>query len=227
MCRQITLQKTLHFFLTKIIIGITVVGGLVVFMEWSGRLLLEKTLLTDDSKNVIIAISDAAIALLSYIFLFRVYEKRRIKELSLSTFGKNAIIGFATGLILQSLFILVIYIAGSYSVIRINPVSFLLPSFATAFTAGFVAEVLIRGIFFRLTEEKSGTVIALIISALLFAVLHSGAKGATLLSVLSTTIQAGILLTAAYVFTRSLWFPIFLHFAWDFAEPGIKLVLSS
>jgi uncharacterized protein len=23
------------------------------------------------------------------------------------------------------------------------------------------------------------------------------------------------------VLTRNLWFPIFLHFAWDFAEPGI------
>ena len=216
-----TLQKVLSFFLTKIIIGLLVVGGSVVLAESAGRSLLDKTQITGELQNGIIGITDVAIALLSYVLLFRFYEKRQIKELSLATFWKNAFIGFLAGLILQSLVILVIYLAGGYSIIRINPVSFLLPAFIAALTAGFVAEILIRGIIFRLTEEKSGTVIALIISALLFAVLHSVVKGATLLSVLSTTIEAGILLGAVYVFTRSLWLPIFLHFAWDFAEPGI------
>jgi len=218
---QTALQKTLHFFLTKILIGIVLVVGLIAFVEWAGRLLLDATQLTPESKNIIIAIFDSAIALSGYIFLFRIYEKRRIEELSLATFGKNAIIGFATGLILQSLFVLVIYLTGGYEVIRTNPFSFLLPSFAAAFTAGFVSEILIRGIVFRLIEEKLGTVIALIIFALLFAIAHLNAAGATALSVLATAMQAGIVLSAAYIFTRSLWFTIFLHFAWDFAEPGI------
>ena len=221
MNKQTTLSKILSFFLTKIIVGIAVVAGAVALTEWAGRLLLEMTQLNDDAKNVIIAISDAAIALLSYIFLFRVYEKRQIKELSSSTFSKNAMIGFAAGLILQSIFILVIYIADGYSVININPFSFLVPAFATAFTAGFVAEILIRGIFFRLIEETLGTEIALLILILLFGLLHLNATGATTLSVFTTAIQAGLLLSAAYVFTRSLWITIFLHFAWDFAEPGI------
>jgi len=221
MNKQTTLSKILSFFLTKIIVGIAVVAGAVALTEWAGRLLLEMTQLNDDAKNVIIAISDAAIALLSYIFLFRVYEKRQIKELSSSTFSKNAMIGFAAGLILQSIFILVIYIAGDYFIININSLSFLLPAFSTAFTAGFVAEILIRGIFFRLIEETLGTEIALLILILLFGLLHLNATGATTLSVFTTAIQAGLLLSAAYVFTRSLWITIFLHFAWDFAEPGI------
>jgi len=160
-------------------------------------------------------------ALLSYILLFRFYEKRTITELSLKGFWKNAVIGFLTGFILQSLLILIIYMTGGYSIIRVNPISFLLPAFTTALTAGFVAEIIIRGVIFRLTEENLGTVITLIIFTLLFAVLHSNSKGATFLSVLSTSIQAGFLLSAAFVFSRSLWLPIFLHFAWDFTEPGI------
>src|SRR5689334_19369636 len=115
--KQNILPKALHFFLTRILIGLAVVGGLVLFVEGCGRFLLEKTKLTSDFTNVIIAISDAAIALASYIFLFRAYEKRPIKELSVSRFGKNAIIGFGTGLLLQSLFIAVIYTAGNYSII--------------------------------------------------------------------------------------------------------------
>src|SRR4030095_14800903 len=70
-------------------------------------------------------------------------------------------------------------------------------------------------------EEQAGTVIALLIFIVLFVILHVNAKGATVISVGATAMQAGLMLPAAYVYSRSLWFPIFLHFGWDFAEPGI------
>ena len=171
--------------------------------------------------KLIVAIAESAFALLAYTFLFRVYEKRKISELSTNAFWKNAVIGYATGFVLQSIFILIIYLRGNYSVIGINQASSLLPSFAAALTAGFVGEIVIRGIFFRLTEEKLGTVLTLIICVLFFAIMHVNVKGASILSVSSTAIEAGLLLSAGYVFSRSLWLPIFLHFAWDFAEPGV------
>jgi len=218
---QTTVQKVFHFFLTKIIIGIGVVGGVVALVENSGRPLIDKIPISADLKNVIIGIAAAVLALLSYILLFKFYEKREVKELSPETFWKNALIGFFLGLILQSLIILVMYLAGDYSITGINPISFLLPGFTQALDAGFVAEIILVGIVFRLTEEKLGTAITLIIFILLFAIMHSGAKGATFLSVVSTAIQAGILLPAAFIFSRTLWLPIFFHFAWDFAEPAI------
>ncbi|MEP6844733.1 MAG: type II CAAX endopeptidase family protein [Panacibacter sp.] len=221
MSKQTTLQKILHFSLTKMIVGIAVVGGAVVLGEWLSRLLLETTQIANELINSIVGITDCLLALVSYILLFKFYEKRQLKELRLSAFTKNALIGFFAGMILQSLAILVIYLSGDYSIVRVNPFSFLLPAFTVALTAGFVAEILIRGIIFRLMEEKLGTVFALVISALLFAMVHIGSKGATILSILSVAIQAGVLLAAAYVFSRSLWLCIFLHFAWDFAEPGI------
>jgi len=218
---QTTLSKILSFFLIKMIIGIAAVVGSVFLVESLGRLLLGQTQLTDDFKNVIIAVADAIAALSVYIFVFRLYEHRKIKELSLASLPGNAMIGFATGLILQSFFILIIFIFGKYSIVHKNPVSFFIPSFAAAFTAGFVAEILIVGIFFRLAEEKLGTLNTLLISFILFAVMHVSAEGATTLSVLSTAMQAGVLLPAVFIYSRNLWIPIFLHFAWDFAEPGI------
>ena len=172
MVNHMTLKKFIHFPLTKMIIGIVVVGGSVGLTEWMRTLLAEKIPVSEEIKNLVIGVIEAFLALLSYILLFKFYEKKKIKELSLSAFPKNALIGFFTGWLLQSLVILVIYLNGGYSLIHVNPVSFLLPAFTFALTAGFVAEILIRGIIFRLTEEKTGTVIALIISALLFAVLH-------------------------------------------------------
>ncbi len=221
MNQQTTFQRIIHFFLTKIIIGIAVVGGSVALTEFAGRRILELTTLTNDSKNYIISVSEAVLALVSYIFLFRFYEKRQVKELRVSTVVTNAVTGFTTGLTLQSLFILVIYVMGHYSILYINPVTFVIPGFMAALTAGFVAELLLCGIIFRLTEEKLGTVIALIISTLIFAIAHGSVEGATFISICATTVQAAIMLNAAYIFSRSLWLPIFLHFSWDFAEPAI------
>ena len=215
-----TIKKIADFFFTKILIGLLVVGGLVAFAEWALRPLLASAQLSIYVQDLIVGITEALLALFSYVLLFQWYEKRRIRELSTGFLWKEAALGFLTGLSLQSLFILVIYGAADYSVIRVNPASFLLPAFTTALTAGFVAEIMIRGIAFRLIEEKMGTAITLVIFALLFAALHAG-KNATILSVLSTAIQAGVLLSSSYILTRRLWFPIFLHFAWDFAEPGI------
>ncbi len=221
MKNQAALSKFLSFFLTKIIIGVSSIVGVVALVEWSGRPLLAKTQLPENYGNIILAIAESAIALLTYTFLFRVYEKRKISELSTNALWKNAVIGYVTGFGLQSIFILIIYLTGNYSVIGINQVSSLLPSLAAALTAGFVGEIVIRGIFFRLTEEKLGTVFTLIICVLFFAIMHVNAKGASILSVSSTAIEAGLLLSAGYIFSRSLWLPIFLHFAWDFAEPGV------
>jgi uncharacterized protein len=221
MNKQTVLQKALNFFLTKIIIGIVVIGLLVALTEWLRKLLLDKTNLADDIKNIIVGVADSAIAVSGYILLFKTYEKRRIKELSASAFSKNVIIGSVTGLVLQALFILVIYTVGTYSIVYVNPAPTLISPFAFALTAGFVAEILIIGVLFRLLEEQLGTVITLTIFIILFAVLHVKIEGATFVSVGATAMQAGFMLPAAYVFSRSLWLPIFLHFSWDFAEPGI------
>ena len=218
---QTALSKFLSFFLTKIIIGVSSIVGVVALVEWSGRSLLARTQLPEISGDIILAVAESALALLTYIFLFRVYEKRKISELSTNALWKNAVIGYVTGFGLQSVFILIIYLMGNYSVTRINQVSSLLPTFAAALTAGFVGEIVIRGIFFRLTEEKLGTVLTLIICGLFFAIMHMNAKGASVLSVISTVVEAGLLLSSGYIFSRSLWLPIFLHFAWDFAEPGV------
>lgn len=221
MSDQTVLKKIIHFQLTKIIVGVLVIAGSVALVEWARKFLPAQSETASEFQNVMVGIIESLLAVLSYILLFRFYEQRQINELSLKTFLSNTLIGFLTGLLLQSLIILVIYLNGGYSIVHINPVSSLLPGFTAALIAGFVAEILLRGILFRLTEEKLGTVIALIISALLFAVMHSGVKGATFLMVISTSVQAGIMISASYVFSRSLWLPIFLHFAWDLAEPGI------
>ena len=103
------MQKALHFFLTKIIIGISVIVLLVAGIEWLRSAILDKTNLPDNIKALTVAIAEAFIAATGYIFIFRWYEKRRIYELSATTFINNAFMGFLTGILLQSLFILFLF----------------------------------------------------------------------------------------------------------------------
>jgi membrane protease YdiL (CAAX protease family) len=205
----------------RIIAGVFLVGGIVFLIQWLSGYFPEN--LTGDGYifNLVIAIVQCILAVWCYILLYRYFEKRQIGELSRASFLKNAVPGFLTGIVLQSLIILVLYLAGGYVITRINPALFMVPAFTAALTAGFVAEIIIRGILFRLVEEKLGTVITIGIMMFLFLLMHSGGEGPRMLSALAVSIQAGFLLSAVYVLTRNLWFPIFLHFAWDFAEPGI------
>jgi len=133
---------------------------------------------------------------------------------------KNLVTGVLLGFVLQSLTIGVIYLNKGFSVISVNSVAYLIPSFGMV-TAAIFEELLFRGIIFRITEEKLGSYIALAISALIFGALHLLNPNSTLVSGLAVAIEAGLLLGAAYIYTRNLWFPIGIHFAWNFTQSGI------
>ncbi len=216
-----TFQKIIYFPLTKIILGLLIVGIAITIGQIGSTALLNKTGFSKEIVNVITGIVTAALALITYIFLFRFYEKRKISELSLKSFGKNAALGFGIGFVLQSLVIFTIFVFGGYKITNVNSIVFLIPAFTISLTSGIIEEIMMRGIIFRITEEKLGTVWALLISALIFGFAHIANDGATVYSSLAVAIEAGILLAAVYVYTRSLWISIFLHFAWNFTEGGI------
>ena len=214
-------QKILHFPLTKIIIGIVVVVGLVVLTQMGANTLFDSLSLERNIRRLLIGIMTAALSIIGYTLLYKVYEKREITELSLSGIGRNLFTGFLLGSVLQSLTILVIYSMGGFSVVSVNPILFLLPALTMAFTSAIFEEILVRGIIFRIMEEKLGSYIALIISALIFGAMHLANPNSSLLAATGLALQAGLFLAAAFMFSRNLWFPIAIHFAWNFTQAGI------
>ena len=214
-------QKILHFPLTKIIIGLIVCGGIAGIGQTLIQKLLEFTNIDSDLINLISGTFAAILAIISYIYLFKFYEKRKVTEFSKYGIAKNLTVGIILGVILQSLTIFVIYLKGGYSVISINPVLFVVPPLTMAFTSAVFEETLVRGIIFRITEEKLGSYLALIISALLFGALHLANPNSSIIAAVGLAIQAGLLLGAAYIYARNLWFPIAVHFAWNFTQSAI------
>jgi len=213
--------KILHFPLTKILIGIIIIS---IFYGVS-QYFLDEVLKTIGStwkyNYIIIGVISSILTIISYIFLYKVYEKRKIKEFSKKGIIKNLILGIALGTILQSLTILVIYLQGGYSVLAINSILFVIPSLVMAFTSAIFEEILFRAIIFRILEEKLGSYIALIFSAFIFGLLHLSNPNGSLLNAVGLAIQAGLLLAVTYMYSRSLWLPIAVHFAWNFTQTAI------
>lgn len=214
-------QKILHFPITKIIIGLIVCGVIVGAGQALIQQILELTNINKDLRNLIAGIFAAILAIISYISLFKLYEKREITEFSKKSIIKNLSIGIVLGVILQSLTVLMIYLKGGYSVISINPILFIIPPLTMGITSAIIEETLFRGIIFRIPEEKLGSYISLLISALIFGALHISNPNSSLSAGIGLAIQAGLLLGAAYIYSRNLWFPIAIHFAWNFTQSAI------
>lgn len=214
-------QRILHFSFTKILIGIIVCVGFVSLGQVGLKNLFEFSALGQEYKNLIISIVVAALAVTSYIILYKFYEKRKITELSVKGLSGNLFWGLVLGVLLQSLTIFVIYLYGGFSVVSVNSIIYLIPPLTMAFTSAIFEEILLRGIIFRLIEEKLGSYIALAISALIFGALHLANPNSSIVAALGIAIQAGLLLGAAYIYSKNLWFPIALHFAWNFTQSGI------
>lgn len=214
-------HKILHFPLTKILIGFIVCGVIAGVGQLLTSKLLEAASVEKDYRNLLAGIVMASLAITTYILLFKVYEKRKILEFSLKGFVKFILLGIALGAILQSLTILVIYLKNGYSVVSVNPILYVLPPLTMAFTSAIFEEILFRGVIFRITEEKLGSYFALLISAIIFGAMHLLNPNSSLLAGAGIAIEAGLLLGIAYMYTRNLWFPIAIHFAWNFTQSAI------
>lgn len=219
-------QRTFNSPVTKIILALLTFLAVVIIGQQIAVKLLDLTSLDKDYRNLLKGLFVSASCVLSYILFFKKYDKRAVTEFAAKGLAKNLIIGASIGFILQSLTILVIYLNGSYSVISINPVSFILIPFALMFTVAIIEEILVRGIIFRIMEEKLGSYVSLTVSSLLFGVLHLANPHSTLISSICIT-TAGFLMGAAFIYSRNLWMPIALHFAWNFTQSGIYGAITS
>lgn len=75
-------------------------------------------------------------------------------------------------------------------------------------------EVLLRGYILRNLMISFNNYVALVISSILFSLLHAFNPNIDLFS-LAGLFLAGLLLGASYIHTKNLWFPIALHLSWN------------
>lgn len=161
-------------------------------------------------------------ALVAYLLLVRLVERRPLAELAPRRLLPDGAAGAGAGLLLFSAVVGVLYLLGSYRVTGTNPHAQWLPALLMAgLGAGIGEEIICRGVLFRIVEEGLGSWWALLVSALFFGAVHIGNPGATLWSSAAIAIEAGLLFGMLYHVTRSLPACMGLHAAWNFAQGTI------
>ena len=214
------LWKILRFPLTRIIVSILAVVAAQVGVVSSLRPFhWQQQLLGTGAAEMLRSILLILAGYLAYWAYVHLIERRRAGEIkpAVPQFGAGVLVGAA----LFSATVGLLWAAGLYHVSGSNGWAVLSAACAGSLGSGFVEELYLRGIFFRVLEEWAGSWISLGSSALLFGLLHLGNPHATLTSALAIALEAGIMLAAAFMLTRNLWFPAGIHFAWNFTQGGI------
>lgn len=168
-----------------------------------------------------IVIGWSAVGFAVYSWLVRLVERRPVTELALPGMGKELGIGLLIGAGLYTASVVVLMIMDIYKIQGLNPISYMLPAVAMALSAAVTEELLFRGVLFRIVEEWLGSWIALVVSSLVFGLVHLMNPAATLTGAIFISVEAGILLGAAYMLTRRLWMSMGFHFAWNYTQSGV------
>ncbi|MFC7979160.1 CPBP family intramembrane glutamic endopeptidase [Streptomyces cinereoruber] len=92
--------------------------------------------------------------------------------------------------------------------------------------AAVTEELLFRGLALQALEQVWGSWAAVVVTSLFFGLAHLGAPGANAWSGLAIALEAGVLLGAAFLWRRSIWFVVGLHFAWNTTEQLLGIPVS-
>ena len=202
---------------------------LLVFSQISGLLvlLLLGYDLTEISSNVmnesvmIVFEYSGLVIVIILIWLFMKFiDKQPLIEIGFQTQGRSKEINYG---ILFGLFIMAFAFVFLSTIGEIVFLSYsldfnqILLSIALFIGVSFFEEIIFRGYMLKNLLESFNPFVALLISSLFFSLIHASNPNVTSLG-LCNIFLAGIFLGVSYVFTKNLWFPIALHFSWNFFQ---------
>lgn len=165
------------------------------------------------------------------LFLWVKYnEKRKIKETGWfikKSFLKKYLKGFLAGIFVMSLIVSGMVISGKLGSLRTtelqNLPAVLLPVIIILtgwIVQGAAEEILFRGWFLQITAARYGLILSVLVSSLLFALLHAGNNGADWLAIVNLFIFG---LTASFIVINegSVWGACGWHAAWNWSMGNI------
>lgn len=199
---------------------IVILGGIVFYlMAWTEGRIQEVS--AHPLIGTAIALGMALVVMALYAAWGRLIERRAVSELSLSGAGREWAVGGLLGVGLYTACVLLLMAVGMYRIEGFNPLSYMVPAIAMAVKSSVFEELLFRGVLFRSVEQMAGSWIAIIVSSLVFGVIHLLNPDATIAGAVYIAIEAGLLLAAAYLVTRRLWLAIGYHMMWNYVQSAV------
>lgn len=134
----------------------------------------------------------------------------------------NLGLGLGAGLLVFSAAVAIAALLGVYRITGEGDLNGLVPALiGPTLFAAISEELMFRGILFRWLEEWGGSWVALLLTSALFGCAHLLNPHASPIAAAGIAFEAGVMLGGAYMLTRSLWMPMGLHAAWNFAQGEI------
>lgn len=210
-------SRIVHFPLVLLLIEAVAVVGVVVLISVGAHALhMPKGLF-----SVLVALILASANISLWKLLQQRLERRVDREFAPGGALREAAAGLACGIALFSVMAGTVALMGGLTFGGVRgwlSLGSLGSMLALAITSGVFEETLFRGVLFRHVETMLGTWAALFITAGFFGAAHLFNPGATWFAALAITMEAGILLGAAYMLTRRLWLAVGVHAGWNFAQ---------
>jgi uncharacterized protein len=211
----------------RIILGLAFCIALNMALQTMFTKILDHTALSHALKNITKAFLVSFFFIVGYIRFYSLYEKKPIALFSVKGVGKKIIQGLLLGSLLECLTIFILYLNHGFHIIYVNSWTNILPLIFSGLAIAIIEETLLRGIIFRIAEERLGTYWSLALSSLIFGALHLLNPHSSLITAFAVAVEGGLLLGSAFVYSRNLWFPIAIHFAWNFTQTGIFGAVTS
>ncbi|MBA2760467.1 MAG: CPBP family intramembrane metalloprotease [Segetibacter sp.] len=212
------LRALIYFIIAAVIVVIFQNLGMRI-VEELGSTTKENEFESIISFGFIYATMGTGIFIITYL-IRRFVDRRSFKSLGFTWqgFSDEASLGFfsATALLGAGSLILVGVGYLTFLSFTVNPAAILIELLIMIIVA-FVEEVLFRGYLLNNLMQSMNRWIALIISAVLFALFHGSNPDINVIAIVNIFL-AGLFLGLNYIYTKNLWFGIFFHFAWNFFQ---------
>lgn len=203
-----------------VIVGIfELIGGLIVGLDSRHMNANSQT-----SAQLFVTCFMGMVGTIAVVWLFTTkVDKKSFANISFdkTNMVKDIVLGLAMGfvIILSGFSILVLTHQLQFIDIKFNALNLLYSVGIFVFVA-VSEEVFTRGYILRNLAFSFNKYMALVVSALIFSLMHLANPNANLVG-LSIIFLSGLVLGLPYLYTKNLWFPIALHFSWNFFQGPI------
>lgn len=211
--------------ITDFPIGALFVALLIYFVGVAAAVIINQFLVPDIpyfTRNMRFDVVAALILVVLYKLIIRHLGSEKRDDLRLAGAARPLALGLLAGLVLFSLVVAVAAVLGVYRIVGEGNSGELLAAIITsAIFPAISEEMFFRGILFRWIEDFGGSWAALLLTSALFGAVHLANPHSSAIAAVGIAFEAGVMLGAAYTLTRSLWLPMGIHAAWNFAQGEI------
>lgn len=149
-----------------------------------------------------------------FTIVFLLIENKNIKIPIMNNIGKGVLTGTIVGFFWIGIVAAILMASKQLYVIGKNDVSYLWLWIVSAFINVIMQELLVRGYVYQLLKKKYNLSVAVIVTSILFTVMHGGAFDAGLIPVVNVVTMC-LFTTALYESEKTLLAPIMAHAVWN------------